>query len=258
MRPVRVRGHHLRPLQRDPPVLLPFHALRRQARQEGDQEADPRVSGGQDRRGGLRRQGQHGRPQDAGLGLRPQERGGGPRRHDRRGDRGLQAAQRRRRPPLLRLQRDPVPPEVVLGAGRDDGRRGAGLRGQQPLHLLRRVQAQAYERRGQEDRREVPGDRPQPGRHGPVDNDELRQGGRGEAGQARPAREGPAGARAQVPAAQDDTGEGDAALRDRIRAGVLGRGVPLLEGGPQEPVPRHSGQPRGPLARVQVQHPLIV
>ena len=74
VRSLRPRSRHLREVQRLPPVRQALHALRGPQGQARDQEADRRPARRQDRRGRLRRQGQHGRPEDDLLGVRAEER----------------------------------------------------------------------------------------------------------------------------------------------------------------------------------------
>ena len=82
LRHLRTRRCNIHTLQRHAPVRRALHELRREARQEGDTQADRRVPRGPDRRGCLRREGQHGRPEAPVFGVQRQERRRGACDHD--------------------------------------------------------------------------------------------------------------------------------------------------------------------------------
>lgn len=94
VRPLRRRCRDLHKVQRHPSVRQALHALRGPQGEEGDPQADRRPRRRQDSCGRVRRQGQHGRPEDDLLGVRPQERGGGACDHHRRRHRRVQASER--------------------------------------------------------------------------------------------------------------------------------------------------------------------
>jgi cell division control protein 6 len=83
MRPVRQRGGHLHQIQRDASLPGAFLEIRREAGQEGGQEADQGLPGRPDRSRGLRGQGQHGGPEADLRYLRAPQQGRGPRHNHR-------------------------------------------------------------------------------------------------------------------------------------------------------------------------------
>lgn len=74
LRSLQPRCGHIRALQRHAPVRRALHALRGPPCEEGDPQADRRGTRRQDRRSGVWRQGQHGRPQDAIIRIQRRER----------------------------------------------------------------------------------------------------------------------------------------------------------------------------------------
>ena len=78
LRPLRTRCRHIPEVQRDPSVRRALHEVRGPQGQEGDPQADTCLRRGQDSRCCLRRQGQHGGPEDGVVRVRSQERRGGP------------------------------------------------------------------------------------------------------------------------------------------------------------------------------------
>ena len=147
-------------VQRLPPLSGPLHEVRGAQGEEGDTQADRCLQRRQDRSRRIRREGQHGGPENPLVGVRSEERDRAARHNHRRGDRRIPSPERRHRQAVLRIQRCGVPSEVLPGARRDHGRDRSGIRHQHSVHVLRGFPQDAHERRGQIDRRQISGDRP--------------------------------------------------------------------------------------------------
>lgn len=153
VRPLQPRGDIVSEVQRGPPLLRAFHQPCAEGSQEGGPPRDLCDARGHHRRRGLGREGQHGHPVHPQRHIQLQERDR-PRLHlDRRGHRRIPSPVPRHSQEVLRREGDRVPLQVVLGVERSvDGRHRARVREHGSVHVLRRVQAQADERRGEEGR----------------------------------------------------------------------------------------------------------